>query len=434
MGSRLTETREGSTTSYSYLSNAAGFNSPQLTSTRGDGAGDTPTRYHYDSAGNLVQVDRQDMKVQYHYNAENRLSQIRKDSFDRTPALMEFRYDGRGFLSQSTLTPSLGHAGQNWVTRATYSSDGVLHQRSTERHATPEMPRDTPTSKGEDYTFYFAGRPIAQLSVLSTTSAEGSTNTEATLIFLATDHLGTPILATDTSGNTQWLRGFEPFGNDYNAGQQAGVHLRFPGQWQDETWSESGLTDSLYYNVHRWYDTETGRYTRPDPIGVRGGINLFVYAQGNTLLFIDPLGERSVLFTGCEVIFMDDDGKIVKRCPAGSGLHGTKVSDQDKKFRGPMPEGKWTFNPREFSGGWLYDLFREDAWGRWRVPLHPDKDTDTRDRDGFFMHGDKRSNRPDTAGCVDVGDCDSWARDWAMEDPDTPIEFIVDYKDGKVCN
>jgi uncharacterized protein RhaS with RHS repeats len=26
----------------------------------------------------------------------------------------------------------------------------------------------------------------------------------------------------------------------------------------------------VYYNVHRWYERGTGRYTRPDPIGLAG--------------------------------------------------------------------------------------------------------------------------------------------------------------------
>ena len=37
-----------------------------------------------------------------------------------------------------------------------------------------------------------------------------------------------------------WQGGFEPFEQDYNGAQAAGVFLRFPGQWDDAAWSEAG--------------------------------------------------------------------------------------------------------------------------------------------------------------------------------------------------
>ncbi|WHP32004.1 RHS repeat-associated core domain-containing protein [Trabulsiella odontotermitis] len=58
--------------------------------------------------------------------------------------------------------------------------------------------------------------------------------------------------------------------------------LRFPGQYEDE---ESGL----YYNRFRYYDCETGEYLCADPVGLRGGLNLYAYVP-NPLSWIDPLG------------------------------------------------------------------------------------------------------------------------------------------------
>ena len=57
----------------------------------------------------------------------------------------------------------------------------------------------------------------------------------------------------------------------------------YPGQYYD---AETGL----HYNWHRYYDPETGRYLRPDPIGLAGGINLFAYVQNDPVNLIDPLG------------------------------------------------------------------------------------------------------------------------------------------------
>jgi RHS repeat-associated protein len=48
-----------------------------------------------------------------------------------------------------------------------------------------------------------------------------------------------------------------------------------------------------YYNVHRWLDTQTGRYTRSDPAGATElDPHLYTYVNSNTLRFIDPLGLR----------------------------------------------------------------------------------------------------------------------------------------------
>lgn len=57
----------------------------------------------------------------------------------------------------------------------------------------------------------------------------------------------------------------------------------FPGQYYDQE-------TSLHYNWNRYYDPTTGRYVTPDPIGLEGGVNLFVYVQNNPTIYIDLFG------------------------------------------------------------------------------------------------------------------------------------------------
>ncbi|WP_454725515.1 MULTISPECIES: RHS repeat-associated core domain-containing protein [Cupriavidus] len=58
--------------------------------------------------------------------------------------------------------------------------------------------------------------------------------------------------------------------------------IRFQGQYRDR---ETGL----HYNRYRYYDPEVARFVGKDPIGYRGGINLYQYAP-NPVQWIDPLG------------------------------------------------------------------------------------------------------------------------------------------------
>ncbi len=59
-------------------------------------------------------------------------------------------------------------------------------------------------------------------------------------------------------------------------------NLRFCGQYADE---ESGL----FYNRHRYYESETGQYLSPDPLNLAGGVSPYSYVH-NPVNWIDPFG------------------------------------------------------------------------------------------------------------------------------------------------
>ena len=44
------------------------------------------------------------------------------------------------------------------------------------------------------------------------------------------------------------------------------------------------------YMRARYYDSELGRFINQDPIGLRGGMNLYAYVGNNPLNFVDPSG------------------------------------------------------------------------------------------------------------------------------------------------
>ncbi len=153
---------------------------------------------------------------------------------------------------------------------------------------------------------YLDGRPIAKIEM---TFNEGIFNRLLTSVFgsiihhplngdsqvyaIHSDHLGTPQIITDSQQRMVWQATTTPFGYadvtfaatdpQQNGGRPFEMKLRLPGQTYD---AETGL----HYNYYRDYDPQSGRYLTPDPLGIEGGINPYVYAGSNPVTNIDPLG------------------------------------------------------------------------------------------------------------------------------------------------
>jgi RHS repeat-associated protein len=98
------------------------------------------------------------------------------------------------------------------------------------------------------------------------------------------NHLGTPIALINTQGMIDWAVELDPWGNVLNEFNPNNIDqpIRMQGQQIDH---ESGL----FYNRHRYYDPQMGRYITQDPIGLAGGVNLYGYVD-NPNLWIDPMG------------------------------------------------------------------------------------------------------------------------------------------------
>ena len=58
-------------------------------------------------------------------------------------------------------------------------------------------------------------------------------------------------------------------------------------------WGDRSARRASNYNYFRDYDPSIGRYVESDPIGLKGGLNTFGYAEANPLLDVDPRGESA---------------------------------------------------------------------------------------------------------------------------------------------
>jgi RHS repeat-associated protein len=112
----------------------------------------------------------------------------------------------------------------------------------------------------------------------------------AQVYYIVPDHLNTPRFVADANGTTVWRWDQrEPFGatspdDDPDADRvKFDFPLRFPGQYFDRE-------TNLSYNYSRDYDLSIGRYVQADPIGLRGGTNLYLYVKGSPSRYSDPLG------------------------------------------------------------------------------------------------------------------------------------------------
>lgn len=128
----------------------------------------------------------------------------------------------------------------------------------------------------------------------------------------------------------------------------------FPGQFFDQ---ESGLN----YNYFRDYDPKTGRYIEPDPIGISGGPNLFIYSINNPINVIDPFGLRviDIILKGdpASGYVRDIPGSIVINGHGSSGFisngrYGREVGkyerlDASDIVRKLLDPNEWNWNPEE---------------------------------------------------------------------------------------
>ncbi|MBF0308079.1 MAG: hypothetical protein HQL56_00935 [Magnetococcales bacterium] len=137
-------------------------------------------------------------------------------------------------------------------------------------------------------------------------------------------------------------------------------------------------------------------------------------------------GEEKLIFDGKHLTYWND-GKMQKYWGGVSGKKGFQSKEhQGDKSKGPIPEGAWKVqqanlqeldSPEKLAEAWgnhavqkVVNRFGSGekigsyssgvvGWGKQRVWLEPDEQTDIKGRGGFSIHG---GWFPGSAGCVDL--------------------------------
>jgi RHS repeat-associated protein len=96
------------------------------------------------------------------------------------------------------------------------------------------------------------------------------------------DALGSIVALLDGSGTPQTEYTYGPFGATTAGGSATTNPFAFTGREVDGT--------GLQYSRARYYDSRLQRFLSEDPIGFRGGPNLFAYVANRPTVFMDPFG------------------------------------------------------------------------------------------------------------------------------------------------
>jgi RHS repeat-associated protein len=310
----------------------------------GNAMGTYIERYVYDAAGNLMQMQhaRSDLQTpgwtrRYSYaessltqsgKCNNRLSRttvgdapVEVYSHDahgnivRMPHLrrMEWNYKdqllvtARQAISASEPEPQVTEStyyvydasGQR-VRKVSRKSPGLTEERiylgGFEVFRTYGGPIGESTVKLERETLHVMDDK-QRIALVETRTLGKDQSLEQVIRYQLGNHLGSASLELDHQAQIISYEEYAPYGSStYQATRsQTGTakQYRYTGKERDE---ETGFS----YHGARFYALWLGRWTSPDPAGLRGETNLFAYCRSNPIINTDPTGLENVVVVGSQ--------------------------------------------------------------------------------------------------------------------------------------
>jgi len=117
-----------------------------------------------------------------------------------------------------------------------------------------------------------------------------TTNPLDETLYVLRDYLD-PVAIADAAGNVVERYAYDAFGNVRFLDQNYGSRSNSSYAWDFLFHGEFRDPETQLYNYgHRYYDANLGRWLSRDPIGERGGVNLYSMVSNQAINRIDMLG------------------------------------------------------------------------------------------------------------------------------------------------
>ncbi|MCW8200575.1 hypothetical protein D8B23_19750, partial [Verminephrobacter aporrectodeae subsp. tuberculatae] len=250
------------------------------------------TCYQWDDNGNRTKkIEAGHRITHYWYDSQNRLEEITQSINDEMQQLIaRYGYDpmDRRIWKEQFHNQTGQALDQAQKTYYLYADEGLIAEAT--QPIVLNADKSVTATADSVITTQYGPYPDSQWGTGVLFIKTKDSRSESNIAYYHHDHLNTPIQATDKLGNVVWIANYDAFGKATITTPSAtnnptiSSNLRLPGQYEDQ---ETGL----HYNFKRYYDPETGTYLTSDPVGVDGGLNLYLYSLANPINVTDSTGE-----------------------------------------------------------------------------------------------------------------------------------------------